>query len=606
MGVLLIHGGFDTWMFGVRIRTNDPFRPLVLAFAAILLFVASVGEDGTDTAMSDLITSSERLLARLDNRLIAVVLGVAIAVVGLTWGSKAAGGSDSYGYISEADLWLSGRLEVAQPWADQAPWPGAESTFSPLGYHPGKTRTTITPTYSAGLPMIMALAKRTAGQCAIFWVVPLSGAALVLATFAIGRRLGGPQAGLVAAWLIATSPSFLFVLMAPMSDVPAAAAWAITFWCVTAGTLGSAVAGGVAAAVAVLIRPNLTPMASIAVFWFLLEWRASSQDRRRYLWQGAAFLTALLPAIVITAALNQFWNGSPFTSGYGTFADIFSVRNILPNVKNYAVWLSQTQTPLAFLGIAALLVPAKWLWPRGVRRSTVVVLGLFVVAIWAEYCAYRTFGAWQDLRFLLPASGFMMVGMAVVLLSVTGRGPATGAYWGSRRLVGLTVAFAVVLLGLRGVRFAASGGVFDVQRQETKYPVAAAIVAARTEPSAVIFSGLHSGSVRYYAGRITLTYFNLDPAWLERTIAWLDTHGAHPYALLEDWEVTEFNRRFPSHNSAGRLDMKPSVFYDGPAKIYLFDLLLPPGSAPHMETIADRSPAVRCLAPAPPPLPAFK
>ena len=62
MGVLLIHGGFDTWMFGVRIRTNDPFRPLVLAFAAILLFVASVGEDGTDTAMSDLITSSQRLL----------------------------------------------------------------------------------------------------------------------------------------------------------------------------------------------------------------------------------------------------------------------------------------------------------------------------------------------------------------------------------------------------------------------------------------------------------------------------------------------------------------------------------------------------------------
>ena len=34
-------------MFGVRIRTNDPFHPFILTFAAVLLFVASVGEGRT-------------------------------------------------------------------------------------------------------------------------------------------------------------------------------------------------------------------------------------------------------------------------------------------------------------------------------------------------------------------------------------------------------------------------------------------------------------------------------------------------------------------------------------------------------------------------------
>ena len=36
----------------------------------------------------------------------------------------------------------------------------------------------------------------------------------------------------------------LFMLMAPMTDVPVAAAWAISFWCLLGDGLGSAIGWG--------------------------------------------------------------------------------------------------------------------------------------------------------------------------------------------------------------------------------------------------------------------------------------------------------------------------------------------------------------------------
>lgn len=601
-GVLFLHGGFDTSLFGVRIRTNDPVRPMFLAFAALLIFVAAVGEGESDPAMSRVADFPRQLLARVGDRVPAFILAVGIVAVGLTLGSKAAGGSDSYGYVSQAELWLSGRLDVPQPWVGLAPWPAADQSFAPLGYHPGTTPATIVPSYSPGLPMLMALAKLIGGQRAIFWVIPLCGGVFVLATFGIGRRLGGSSNGLIAAWLLATSPPLLFMLMAPMSDVPAAAAWTVTFWCVTTGTMAFAVAGGLAAAVAVLIRPNLAPLVSVAVLWFILEARRDRPNLVRYLRQGAAFLAALLPGILITAALNQRWYGSPLTSGYGTAADIFSAANFLPSLKDYTRWVFQTQTPIAFLGMAALLVPARWLWTSRPPRATVLVLGVFVAAVWLEYCAYRTFGAWWwDLRFLLPTWGFMMVGIAVVVLRATSAARTMSATRNDR-VVSLAAVLALFLLGLHGIQMARRERAFDQQMFETKYPVAAAIVAARTDPNAVILSGLHSGSLRYYAGRITINYFNLDPAWLHRAAVWLSSHGAHPYALLEQPEVNDFKNRFVTRSGdADQIELKPVLLYDGPTKIYFFDLARAPGTTTHMETIVEPSPEVRVVSPVKPP-----
>jgi hypothetical protein len=139
------------------------------------------------------------------------------------------------------------------------------------------------PVYSVGLPLLMAAAKTLAGQCGLFAVAPLAGGVLVFATYAIGRRIGRPIVGLAAAWLVATSATTLYMTVQPMSDVPAAAAWAVAVAlllgrdipqtsaaCASASTSASSascVLSGVAAAVAITIRPNLVPLAGVLAVW---------------------------------------------------------------------------------------------------------------------------------------------------------------------------------------------------------------------------------------------------------------------------------------------------------------------------------------------------
>ena len=48
--------------------------------------------------------------------------------------SYTASGTDAYAYVTQADLWLSGRLTVPVPIANDVPWPRPLSTFIPFGY----------------------------------------------------------------------------------------------------------------------------------------------------------------------------------------------------------------------------------------------------------------------------------------------------------------------------------------------------------------------------------------------------------------------------------------------------------------------------------------
>src|SRR5436309_1014810 len=158
---------------------------------------------------------------------IAFAAALAAAFIGIHYGTYTAGDSDPYGYVSEADLIARGSLRVEQQFARTMPWPLPEWTFAPLGYRPAPEHGFIVPTYPAGLPIVMALFERARGPAGVFYAVPLLGALAILATWRLGAALYGEAAGIMSAALLASSPTFLLQLIQPVSDVPAAAWWAL-------------------------------------------------------------------------------------------------------------------------------------------------------------------------------------------------------------------------------------------------------------------------------------------------------------------------------------------------------------------------------------------
>ena len=84
----------------------------------------------------------------------------------------------------------------------------------------------MVPVYPPGYPLLMAGARLIHAQW-MFAVVPLAGAATLLAVIFLARAIGRSDVGVAAATLLASSPAFLMSLVVPMSDVPATAAWAV-------------------------------------------------------------------------------------------------------------------------------------------------------------------------------------------------------------------------------------------------------------------------------------------------------------------------------------------------------------------------------------------
>jgi hypothetical protein len=94
----------------------------------------------------------------------------------------------------------------------------------------------------------------------------------------------------------------------------------------------SAAVGGLAAGVAILIRPNLAPLAAILALWLI--------TRRRFLPVGLFAVFASAGGIAV-AAINLKLYGSALRSGYD-LTDAFATANIVPNLARYGRWLIET------------------------------------------------------------------------------------------------------------------------------------------------------------------------------------------------------------------------------------------------------------------------
>lgn len=415
----------------------------------------------------------------------------------------------------------------------------------------------------------------------------------MLIAYAVGRRLDTATAGLIAAFLVATNSTVLGEVPSPMSDVLAAAALATSLYLLL-GFMRRPLAAGLVAAVAVAVRPNLAATVAVMALWLCFG-RPADRPRRwpRQIAHTLVFLIAASPGFLIPAWANWRLFGSPFVSGYGTLETIYDWSHVLPNLERYSRLLVRSWAVPALVGFAIVMIPAKRLWPRITHRSLLAGVVLFVFSLVAQYLAYEPITGEGYLRLLLPCWPFVMTGTARVALMIARPG------W-----LAALVGVAVVLQGAAGVRSACADNGCD-HRSERKYPSAGQIVRSRTEPSSVIYSFQHSGSLRYYGGRMTLRYDVLDPAWLDRSVEWLARRGVHSYALLDDWELERFREHFAGQERLKHLD-KPIVIYRGAVAALFYDLVRPPAETGPTEYVIDRFDGPRYPRPVAPPVFGFK
>lgn len=577
---LVLVGGIDARIFGVSITSNEPMRPFVLSTLAGLLYAWLTG--GFETLRARL----HAIRSRVDDRLAAGAIAGAVFLTGVLHASTTVIGADSYGYVSQADLWIAGDLRIEQPWVSELPWPDARWTATPLGYVPNGSADVeeILPLYPPGLPLMMAAAKAGFGQEALFWIVPLAGAVLVLATFGIGVRLGSSSVGLVGAWFAATSPIVLFMLMPAMSDIPAAAAWATAACFALRGGAPSSVAAGFASGIAILIRPNLALLAGPIGVIVLL----ASPTWRLRLARGMAYTAGILPAIVFIGWLFNALYGSPFTSGYGDVGDAFEWSHVWPNARQYLTWLVDSQTWLGVVGLVAVIVPVRRFWSFVRDRRVMIPLIAVIALVVAQYLAYYVYDTWWFLRFFLPIWPYLGLGLAA--LTVAGMQHR-------RAFVAVASAWLVLALGLYNARTASKLGAFGIWEADRTHPEMSQLVSATVPEHSVVLSLIYSGALRYYGATNTLRYDILPGGWLDKATDWLSSRGVRTYALLEEWEIKEFEKRFRDQR-AGDLSKSAVLIYRGIHNVYLFDLTGPVTSPPRVVMRSDPT-AFRSVPPRP-------
>jgi hypothetical protein len=519
--LVLATGGIEWRIAGVLFRSKDPGR--ALAAAVVLLLIHAV-------AFREAFSRDTDRLAAIARRLLpALAIGCALVLGAhaVHYGFFTASGSDSWGYVSQAYGWTHGTLPRAQPIPLSVPWPSGDASLAPLGYRPGPQPHTMVPTYAPGLPLMMA-ASLMVGACGPFLVVPICCALLVWVTFLLGRRTGGPWPALLATMFVVVSPVVVFQSMWPMSDIPSAAVWTGAAVSALGAARRSVLAAGLWTAVGLLIRPNLPILPAILLTHVAL----SALGRERWI-RVAIFGAAVAPAVIFIAALNTVWFGAPWHSGYGAAAEIFDAANILPNLARYPVWLWQSQTPLVLFALVPLLPPFR---KDAFQPAVRLCVALFVGTLFS-YLVYSRFEEWWYVRFLLPAIPAMLVLMSTGMVAIGRRLPRP---WG--RLAVTAVAIGLIAYM---TKFNIGHGMFGPMTAEDRRYADVGDYAGRALPAnAVVLTVQHSGSIRYYAGRLTIRWDLIERDWTTRAPGELERLGLHPYMVVEDWELPQMRDWF--------------------------------------------------------------
>ena len=490
---------------------------------------------------------------------IAALAAISLAAFGVVRGTWAVGGSDSSCYALMAVALADGRLQPSSPLAIEAPWPDASRTLAPGGFIPSPVRPdAASPICAPGFSVLLAPLAAVFGRDAIFFLIPIAGAVLVLSSFVIARALAGGMAGATAAILTATTPIVLYQVVQLMNDVLAAALWLAALALLIDKPSASApgataarkgwspqVVSGLLIGLAILVRPNLAPLALLFA-GVPLVLRHPQPFRAM-----TATAIAAVPGVALTLWLNFALYGSAVASGYGDATQLFSTAHIQDNLTHFGRALLQTQYLVPLLGVIAPVVFG------GDQRRLSVVLLIAAVLVCGIYLLYQPYPDWSYLRFLIPA--------LVLLLILTS---AAAVELASRARMGGLIPIVAVLLAILGTRAAGDRHAFALQRLEGRYRDMAELIAERLPQNAVLITVWQSGSVRFHAGRDAVLWDSLDPASLDRAVAWLTARGRQPYFLFERREEPEFRNRFRGHAEYGALDWPPRLDLNRQVRIY--------------------------------------
>jgi hypothetical protein len=479
---------------------------------------------------------------------------------------------------------------VPQPAMAEVPWPNGPHSFTPLGYRPVEGQAAIVPTYAAGLPLLLVGVQSVAGYSAIFLTWPLAAGVLVLASYGLGRALGSPAAGLIAAGLMATDATLFGEAIVPMSDVPVAAALAASCYFLFRTAGPAPIRAGLLGAIAVLVRPNLASTVAILGLWLALRPALGARVTWRVAFRHAAlFALVAAPGYIIIALANRALYGSPLLSGYGNVQQIFSLSNLLPNVRAYFSLFTMPRAEALLAGMIVVFLPLRRIWPGVKDRSVFVGVIAFVASIVGQYLLFEPATNAGYLRYLMPCWPLFFAGAGCLLMLLARPGWRAAA-------IGLIVVVLCVRSGMVSGVFTGFG-----LSSERKYSQAALILREHAKPNSVAFTMQHSGSVRYYAGVTTVRYDWIEPAWLDRAVEWFERRGVHSYAVLDDWEAVKFRERFAGQARVSALDA-PAFIYQGSVVTHIYDLSATPAERQPTVTVHDTFKGPRIVPPAPQPV----
>ncbi len=517
--IVAVSGGFRTTVGGFRISARSPLPIAFLALINLTMWLSAARR--AQSIQSDLELAWQRLERHSTSLIVGIALIVAVVVASLSTFSAA--GADASGYVSQAEMWTRGARFTFDPLIVELQQPDGWLT-TPLGWRPASVLALQAPTYPPGLPLLMAIPRTIGGVAGASSIVIFSAVLAVLATGFLTIHLAGRTAGLIAATFLAFAPVFIHQSIQPMSDVPVTAAWMVCFLLLSLRNAALDSFAGTACAAAVLIRPNLGPLALVPL---VLAQRK------------IAFSIPVVIAGAFLAVMQWLWYGSPLRSGYGSAEELFALSNIGANASRYSTWL-MTTSPVLLLAIFGFNRFKRDRLSRGMLAFAMLVI--------ASYLVYAVFDAWSYLRFLLPALAIFAVFAAAELSAWLTRWPVA---------VRAPLLFTLLLgVAAFGVFTARSHDTFKLADQLRRVERVADFINSSVPENAVILSGEQSGSMRYYTHRPILRWEAATPESLTAAIATLEKLGRPVYIALDAWENEPFRAKF-STLPAVALDWPP-------------------------------------------------